>query len=106
MPSGPGTEYVVTGSFHARPEGREWKKEMTIVNKPLAGTPAVRRRRRPGPPTRLTLWLFYALAALVVAVTIAMTARSGTPTCTSAAPARAAQHHAQIRTCAPAVINP
>jgi hypothetical protein len=79
---------------------------MTTVNKPLASTPAADRRRRPGPPTRLTLWLFYALAALVVAVTIAMTARSGAPTCTSAAPVGAAQHHAQIKTCAPAVINP
>ena len=79
---------------------------MTTVNKPLTVTRAARRRPRPGLPTRITLWLFYALAALVVAVTIAMTARSGTPTCTSAAPARAAQHYAQIKTCAPAVINP
>jgi len=79
---------------------------MTILNKPLPGTPAARRRRQPGPPTRLTLWLFYTLAALVVAVTVVMTARSGAPTCTSAAPVRAAQHHAQIKTCAPAVINP
>jgi len=79
---------------------------MTIVNKPLAGSPAARRRRRPGPPTRLTLWLFYALAVLVVVVTIVITARSGAPTCVSAAPARAAQHHAQIKTCAPNAINP
>ena len=79
---------------------------MTTVNKPLTGTPAARRRPRPGLPTRPTLWLFYALAALVVVVTIAMTARSGAPTCTSAAPARAAQHHAQLKTCAPNVINP
>jgi hypothetical protein len=78
---------------------------MTTVNKLLAGTPAA-RRRRPWPPTRLTPWLFYTLAALLVVVTIAMTAPSGAPTCTSAAPARAAQHHAQIKTCAPAVINP
>jgi len=79
---------------------------MTTVNKPLTGTPAARRRPRPGLPTRLTLRLFYALAALVVVVTIVMTARSGAPTCTSAAPARAAQHHAQLKTCAPNVINP
>ena len=79
---------------------------MTALNKRVAGIPAADRRRRPGPLIRLALWLFCALVALVVVVTVVMTARSGAPTCTSGPPIRAAQHHAQIKTCAPAVINP
>jgi hypothetical protein len=52
------------------------------------------------------VWLFSALAALVLAVTIVMTAQSGAAHCTSTAPGHAAQHHAQIQICAPAGRNP
>ena len=81
------------------------EKEMTTVNKPLAGARAVRGRRF-GPHTRLTVWLLYALAALAFLVTIAMIVRSGAAPCTGAASVRAAQHHTPNPACAPAVRYP
>jgi hypothetical protein len=67
---------------------------------------AARRRLRSGPPTRLTAWLCCPLAALVLVVTIVVTAHSGAASCAGSAPAGAARHHAQINTCAPAVKTP
>ena len=78
---------------------------MTMVNEPRAGERAA-RDRRPGPPARLTVWLFSALAVVVVVVTIVLIAHSGGATCTSRAPVRAAQRDAPLPTCAPAVTNP
>ena len=78
---------------------------MTTVTEPRADARATRRQRRTWPPM-LTLWLFYALVALVLAGTIVMTAHSGTAACTGAATVRAAQLHAQTKTCAPALTNP
>jgi hypothetical protein len=63
---------------------------------------AVRRRLRSGAPARLTGWLCYPIAALILVVMIVMTAHSGGATCTGATPPGAARHHAQIKTCAPA----
>jgi len=72
---------------------------MTTVNEPRAGAQAA-RARRPGPPTRLKVWLLYALAAVVLVVTIIMIAHSGAATCTGAAPVHHGQR-AQIPSCAP-----
>jgi len=78
---------------------------MTTVTKPRADARAGRRRRRTWPP-RLTAWLFYAVVVLALAVTIVTTAHSGAATCIGAATVRAAQLHAQSKTCAPAITNP
>lgn len=79
-------------------------KEMTTVNEPRADARAARGRRL-GPPTRLTMWLLYALAALIFLVTIVMIVRSGAVPCTGAS-ARAVRHHEQSPACAPAVRYP
>ena len=78
---------------------------MTTVNEPRAGERAA-RGRRPGPPARLTVWLFAALAVVVVVVSIVMIAHEGGATCTSRTPVRGAQRHAPIPTCAPTVTHP
>jgi len=70
------------------------------VDKPRADARAARSRRS-GPPTRLTVWLFCALAAAVLAVTIVMIVRSGEATCVGAAPVHHGQRHAQIPGCPP-----
>src|SRR5215472_83476 len=64
--------------------------------------PAARRRLRSGAPARLTGWLCYPIAALILVVMIVMTAHSGAATCTGATPPGAARDHAQIKTCASA----
>ena len=71
------------------------------VDKPRADARAARRRGRPGPPTKLTVWLFCALAAVVLAVTIVMIVRSGAATCIGAGPVHHGQRHAQIPGCPP-----
>ena len=75
------------------------------VDKPRADACGARRRGRPGPPAKLTVWLFCALAAVVLAVTIVMIVRSGTATCIGAAPVHHGQRHAQIQGC-PLKTNP
>jgi hypothetical protein len=79
---------------------------MTTVNEPRAEARTARCQRWPGPPAKLMVWLFSALAALVLVVTIVMTVQSGAAPCTSTAPGQAAQYHAQIQICAPAGRNP
>jgi hypothetical protein len=79
---------------------------MTTVNKPRADAGAARRRGRPGLPAKLTVWLCYAVAALVLVVTIIMIVQSAAAPCTGTAPGRAAQHRAPIQACSPAGTNP
>jgi hypothetical protein len=78
---------------------------MTTVKEPRADARAA-RGRRPEPPARLTVWLLAALAVVIAVVTIVMIAHEGGAACTSRAPVRGAQRHAQIPICAPAVTNP
>jgi len=58
-------------------------------------------RLRSMPPARHAAWSLYALATLVLLVTIIMTLGSDAATCTGAARPGAARHHARIETCAP-----
>jgi len=73
------------------------------VDKPRADARAARSWRS-GPPTRLTVWLFSALAAVLLAVTIVLIVRSGEATCIGAAPVHHGQRH-QIPGC-PLKTNP
>ena len=79
---------------------------MTTVNKPRADARTAHRWGLPGPPAKLTVWLFYALAALVLVVTIVVTAQSAAAPCKGTTRGRAALHLAPIQTCAPAGRNP
>ena len=80
------------------------EKEMTTVKEPRAGARAARGSRLE-PPTRLTAWSLYALAALVFLVTIVMIVRSGAAPCARAS-VSAARHHAPNPACAATVRYP
>jgi hypothetical protein len=78
---------------------------MTTVKEPRVGAQDA-RGGRPAPPATLAVWLLAALAVVVLVVTIVMIADEGGAACNSRSLVRGAQRHAQIPTCAPAVINP